>query len=842
MGAIRPLSFIKPTTAIVPLIAIFFVACSPTKYLKEGEYFLKEYSVEADNKKVMQYYPEDYVKQKPNKKIQFLNIYPYASIYNIVDPQKEEKREEKRRPVEERMNRKRLEKGKEPREKFYFSRWFRKIGEAPVVYSPVQAKKSAQQITTLLKNKGYYNAETTDSVKYKGKMASVYYNINAGKPYVIRNYRDSIEDPEVAKLLEGYFKKSQIKAGLNVDVSLFDTERENINQRMLENGYYRFAKEYIFFEVDTFVGNHQADVLISVKSPVETNIEGNQVVGRHKKYYIKEMNIYPDYEPAAIIQNKKQDVINYDTVSGEKNIKFLIAKRNKYTQAVLTRGLTIASDSIYRASKAKGSFTYYSSLSNFRLINFDFKEPANIILNGDSGRSYLNTHIKLTPQTQQSYTVELEGNTTSGKYGMASNLLYQHLNLFGGAEILDLKFKVELNNQDPGVVVSDSYFSETEYGVIAAIRFPNMVSPFKTRSFYLKYYPKTAFSIGYNFRYNASYRRSIFSSSYGYDWRSSSSMSHFFNALEFSSVKISRMDSTYLSELLKSGQFEEKYDHMILGSSYTMTYNTQNIKKSRDFHYLRIRIEPAGNILYLIEKSAKAPKLGYGEYLRDAVKANNSSASDEVVDFKVDSLNQARPDFYTLFNLPYSQYFKAEVDFRYYQILNSKNEIVYRINPGVIVPYGNSFYSPQEKRFYLGGASSMRAWQARQLGPGSFRQGKPIIYQYGDIKLEMNLEYRFKMFWVVEGALFIDAGNIWSLAEYEQLDVKKFQIDRFYKEIAIGSGVGLRLDFSFFVFRFDFGFKLYDPSISDGSRWLGMSAFNFKENKITFNFGIGYPF
>ncbi|NJO90735.1 MAG: hypothetical protein HC831_18565, partial [Chloroflexia bacterium] len=199
-------------------------------------------------------------------------------------------------------------------------------------------------------------------------------------------------------------------------------------------------------------------------------------------------------------------------------------------------------------------------MSNFRLINFEFSEKENSNAFGDTGRNYLYPHIKLTPQVSQSFTVELEGNTTSGRYGMASNLLYRHLNVFGGAEILDVKGSVELNNQEEGFD-DNSYFSDTEWGINTSIRFPNLLMPFNTRNFYLKYFPKTAFSLGYNFRYNSNYRRSIFSSSYGYDWRASEKSTHLLNLLEFSSVKISRIDSLYLVKLDSLGQFEEKYDH-----------------------------------------------------------------------------------------------------------------------------------------------------------------------------------------------------------------------------------------------------------------------------------------
>ena len=827
-------------TAYLLFFILVISSCSPTKYLKEDEYFFEGYKIEADDKKVLDYSPQDYVKQKPNKKIMGLDIYPYASIYNMVDPVKQEKREEKWQPGEEEMNRKRLEKGKEPKEKFRWTRWLRKIGEAPVIYNSVQTHKASQQITSLLKNKGYFNAKTTDSTKLDKikKKASVKYKIKAGTPYTINDYKDSIIDPEVAKLLQSYFKTSQIRRGENVDVSYFDVERQKITDLMLENGYYRFSKEYIFFEIDTFLNNHQANVLITVKSPVNTDDNGNKSVGNHQKYKFKDMNIYPDFLPASVIENNDNKIITYDTSMGRNNIKFLISKKNKYTKAVLTRGLTINTDSIYRSSKAKGSFNYYSSLSNFRLINFEMTEPKLNENSSDTGYHYLNTNIKLTPLIPQSYSIELEGNYTGGKYGMATNLVYQQLNLFGGAEILDLKFKLELNNQEPGLASSSNYFSETEVGGNATIRFPNFLMPFSSRSFYLRNFPKTAFSLGYNFRFNSSYKRAIFSTTYGYEWRSNNTMTHQLNPIEFSSVVLSNVDSAYLADLRANGQLVEKYDHMIIGGSYTFTHNTQDIKKNQNFHFFRLKVEFSGNIINAFRKASNAPKLGYGDYQKEIIKQEIKDSATVVA--TIDTLNKNYPSFYTIGNIPYAQYFKTELDYRYYQILGSKNQLVYRISPGVIIPYGNSFYSPQERRFFLGGASSMRAWPARSLGPGTYKD-KSDIYQYGDVKLEMNLEYRFKMFWMVDGALFVDAGNIWSLSQKDTIDSKKFKMNSFYRELGIGTGFGLRLDFSFFVFRFDFGIKLRDPSIPEGnSKWLGMSAFDHEQ--WTFNFGIGYPF
>jgi hypothetical protein len=302
------------------------------------------------------------------------------------------------------------------------------------------------------------------------------------------------------------------------------------------------------------------------------------------------------------------------------------------------------------------------------------------------------------------------------------------------------------------------------------------------------------------------------------------------------------MSPKYLQDILATNQFQEKYDHIILNSSYTFTYNTQDVKKKRDFIYLRSSSEAAGNILNLIYSLINPAKMGAGDYQREVyqiIADSDSSITDNDVDYYVDSLNRTLPSFYTMFNLPYAQYFKTEIDFRYYDIKTEREELVYRINPGIIFPYGNSYYSPQEKQFFLGGASSMRAWQARTLGPGSYSDSVQV-YQYGDIKLEMNIEYRFKMFWIIEGALFADAGNIWSIGKYEENESKVFRFNRFYKEIALGTGFGTRFDFSFFIIRFDFGLKIYNPSLPEGNRWIN-SEF-YKGRNWTFNFGIGYPF
>ena len=829
------------------LSGLFLFSCSPIKYIPENEHFLKEYKINSENKEVLDFNIDNYVKQKPNKKV--LGVYIYARVYNIVDPVKEAKREEERKPKEEAMNRERLAKGKDPKEKFHFTRWFRKIGEEPVLYSALQSRNSSRQIETLLHNKGYFLAKVANSVKFAGKKASVSYHIQPGKPYKVKSFKDSINDNNIRELVHTYFAQNPVKMDVNLVGDNFAKLRNSIYQLLLNNGYYKFSKEYIFFEIDTLAGNYQADITMTIKDPVSVDPGGNTIETSHEQYKLDKFFIYPDYEPKDIIKKTDNTLITHDTIPVQENVYFLINKKNKFRKSVLTQGLVIKHDSLYQEEKIQSTFKYFGSLANFRLINIDFDENNEFIDTSRHKINKLDTHIKLTPSTPQSFTVELEGNITSGRYGMGTNFNYQHLNIFGGAEILNIQFKVELNNQDPGVVVQDSYFNETEYGVNTSIQFPKLITPFNTDKLYQKNFPNTRFSLGYNFRYNSNFRRNIFSTTFGYNWKSDKQYTHELNPLQFNLVKLKDMSLSYTRDLLLTNQLKEKYDHVILGSFYAFTLNTQDIKRNRDFMYFKLTAEFAGNFLFLAHSLIKPYKLGSGDYQREVfqILANSIDSltqeeADELVDIKVEELNDSLPGFYTIFGLPYAQFFKTEIDYRYYNILNSKNELVYRINTGVILPYGNSYYAPQESQFFLGGASSMRAWQARTLGPGSYgSQSDTIqIYQYGDVKLEMNIEYRFKLFWMLEGALFLDAGNIWSLYEYNVDQSKNFRLNKFYKEIALGTGIGFRFDLSFFIIRFDFGLKLHNPALAEGERWLNIS--NVQNRDWTFNFGIGYPF
>ncbi|MFC2104941.1 BamA/TamA family outer membrane protein, partial [Bacteroidota bacterium] len=419
-------------------------------------------------------------------------------------------------------------------------------------------------------------------------------------------------------------------------------------------------------------------------------------------------------------------------------------------------------------------------------------------------------NIKLTKYFLQSYTVELQGTNSYGNIGVGGNFLYQHRSLFGGAEITDFRINGAIETIDEQNIAGNYY--TTEIGGNVTVSIPKFILPiFKGERFSKKYSPKTQISVGYNYQDRIDYRRSIANMSYGYIWDGNRYLKHSIKLLELNAVNLpyatqdfkNYIDSTYL---------KSSYDnHLVSVTNYSLIFNNQDIKKVRDFYFLRLNTEVSGNILSGISELTNASKDENGSYM--------------------------------VLGIPFSQYAKFDIDLRYYDVIDNTNSLAYRLFGGIGIPYGNSQSLPFEKMYFSGGANSIRAWNVRDLGPGAYSGGSRTRFpnQTGDIKLEANVEYRFKMFWVLEGALFVDAGNVWNLTS-DEFEGGLFRKDKFYKEFALGSGFGTRFDFSFVIFRLDLGIKLRDPALPDGDRWiLGNRSLTW-EDDFTINIGIGYPF
>ena len=414
----------------------------------------------------------------------------------------------------------------------------------------------------------------------------------------------------------------------------------------------------------------------------------------------------------------------------------------------------------------------------------------------------------IAPATRQSITFRLEGTNSGGNIGAAGNLTYGHRNLFGGSEQFDLSFKgaIETLRESQG----NRPGNMLEFGVEARLRIPKFLLPFRTDQFIRRFNPQTNVRLSYNYQRRPDYTRTLANASFGYNWQGTGDFSHLVYPLETSLV-LTPYKSQSFQDWLEGKYLYYSYEpHLIVDSRYTMVFSNQKLLKNQDFQDVRINLEAAGNLLY-------------GGY----------------------SLLGPEPEgeTYRLFGVDFAQYVKGDIDFRNYDFFYEDISLVLRGFLGAGFAYLNSSAMPFEKQYFSGGANSIRAWQVKNLGPGSYNDTTSTSYpnQTGDLKLEANMEYRFKLFWKLEAALFLDVGNIWSLSPEDDREGARFEFSDFYRELAVGTGVGTRFVFNFFIFRFDLGIPLRNPYPVDGSNWLpGYSGISGRD--LTFNIAIGYPF
>jgi hypothetical protein len=396
-----------------------------------------------------------------------------------------------------------------------------------------------------------------------------------------------------------------------------------------------------------------------------------------------------------------------------------------------------------------------------------------------------------------------------------------HRNLFGGAENLNIRLKgsIEFLRKINTSSIQNLKGIDLVYeaGIDARLTLPQFLLPLRTENFIRKYNPKTRISLAFNQQQRPDYTRRITNAGFGYTWSNFPYISHIINPLDINYVKMLRIDTLFLQEI-RNTYLEHSYeDRLITSTNYSFIFNNQDIKKLSSYTYFRINTEQAGFLLSGMYKLFGEP---------------NASGK------------------YELAGNEYAQFIKCDFDIRHYSILDDKTRIVYRFFAGVAWPYGNSVAIPFEKQYFTGGANGIRAWPVRNLGPGTYLEKRSVYPNAtADIKLEANFEYRFKLLWILEGALFVDAGNIWAIKNQDNRLGAVFMWNSFYKQIAVGTGFGVRMDFSFFIFRFDLGVKARDPSIPaelGGPRWVIFNRPNSEDYNFgyftTFHLAIGYPF
>ncbi|MCK9616642.1 MAG: BamA/TamA family outer membrane protein [Lentimicrobiaceae bacterium] len=690
------------------------------------------------------------------------------------------------------------------------NRWLKKtIGQKPVILDTVQTNTSLKQIKAYLNNKGYFSSHIAKNIKYKKKKAIVNYNIRLSTPYTIRNISYAIRDRMIDSLVTSDIPQSFLKKGDIYNAYTLEDERDRITTFLKNNGFYYFSKEYILFHVDSTLKSHQLNITIDIQDSKKqfANNSNFSETRSHPRCFINSIYIFPDFSPEVGTN------VPFDTINSGNNRYFLYKDKLRLKPKSVIRNLFLKKNSPYRMEDVQLTYNRLSGLGVIRFVNFDFSSSPDKKSTVDS--TWLDCHIQLTRNPLQRTSYGTEGTNKGGYLGITGYSTYQNINIFRGSEILNLKLKGSLEMQKNLGKSQPSneflFFNTIETGIEARFDFPRIVFPVKQERVSKFSSPNTSLTGGFNFQLRPFYKRYITNLSFGYEWKQSQTIAHILSPFEINSVRIfpSSEFTDYLNSL-KDPRYKYQYtDHLIMALKYSLIFSNQGQRHQKHFEYFRLNMETSGNSLNL-----------YSKYIDNTRNANGD---------------------YTLFNIRYAQYLRSDFDFRYYNAINPRNLIVIRAAAGLGYAYGNSKSLPFEKGFYSGGANGMRGWRIRSLGPGAFRDTSDANFdKMGDILLEGNMEYRFPIYRFLKGAFFADAGNIWTLNTNSDFPDGKFSSSTFINQIAMDAGFGIRLDFSYFIFRIDGAIPIRSPSLPQEDRWIKVPAMQIGD--IIWNFAIGYPF
>ncbi|GHT40720.1 membrane protein [Bacteroidia bacterium] len=678
----------------------------------------------------------------------------------------------------------------------WHNRVLRKIGEAPVIFDSTAVEKTVAEFERLLVNAGYVHATVSSEVHLRKKKADVVYKIVGNTPYRINNYQLSANDYQLPIADE-----SSIKKGDLFNRTHLDAERNRLTTELRNQGYYAFTKDNIMFDADSTQNANAVDLELKFREIARANVgdSASSTYFPFKKYYFDKVKILVDYDPLTM-----PSAANYprkDSIVSDDYTIFFLGKSPSLRPKTLVRNTFIASGQEYSQLQEDRTYSAFSNLHALSNIHIRFNEK----MRNDS--LFLDATVLTMPTRRQGISFSVEGTNTAGDLGVASSANYTHRNLFRGSEML--RFSVR------GAYETMSNFSNPywEFGTELALHIPKFIVPFSDQKLARRLKTATEFSVLYNYQTRPEYDRILFSGSIGYNWqnRNKFAATHRFDLLNVDYIHLPRIDATFLNNLPSDARYFGYTDQFIVSMDYSFLKSTFDPSiKQHDAYSLRLSVESSGNVLYSVRTLLGATKNEQGSY--------------------------------KLFDTYFAQFLKGDFDFSKTIVIDPQNSVAWRIGGGIGFPYGNSDLLPFEKRYYSGGANSVRAWSVRELGPGAYvpNSSSTFFNQSGDIKLDLNVEYRTRLFWKLEAAAFVDAGNIWTIRDYEGQAGGQFKFSTFWEQIAVGYGLGLRLDLDYFLVRLDAGEKAYDPSKQGKDRWTILHP-NFHSN-FAWHIAVGYPF
>ena len=755
---------------------LLLASCSVTKYVPDGAYLLDDVHIETDNKEVKPGNLSLFIRQNPNAKW-FSLIKTQLYVYNWSGSDSTK----------------------------WVNRMLRRLGDAPVIFNDKEATRTQEEMTKAVQNMGYMGASVDVVRQVKKKKMKLLYKVKTGKVYTVRSLKYDIKDPKVAEYMQNDSAQTLLRVGMNFDANVLDAERQRIASNLLQHGYYRFNKEYISYTADTVRNTYLVDLTLHLDLYKPYNEAPSQP---HRQYTINRVNFITDYnvlESSSLSSIEVNDSLHY------KGYPIYYKDKLYLRPKLLLNNLRFAPGELFNEQDVESTLSNFARLQVLKYTNIRFYETQ------QNDSSKLNAYVLLTKGKPQSVSFELEGTNSAGDLGAAASVAFQHRNLFRGSELFKIKLRgaYEAVSGLQGGGYNKNY---TELGAEATVNFPRFMFPFLSNEFKSRIRATTEFGLQYNYQMRPEFTRIVASAGWSYRWGLQRQRAqHRIDLLDINYLYMPWIESSFKEHYLdQDDNYILRYNYenrLIVRTGYSYTYNSAgkallNGTSANNSYTIRFNFESAGNLLYAIAKASHVEQNDDGEYM--------------------------------LLNTPFAQYIKADFDFARNFVIDRRNSLAFHFGVGVAVPYGNAAMLPFEKRYFSGGANSVRGWSVRDLGPGTFPGDNNFMNQSGDVKLDISLEYRTRLFWKFRGAFFVDAGNIWTLRDYKEQPGGQFKLDKFYKQLAVAYGLGLRMDLDFFILRFDGGMKAINPSGKGKGRYpIAHPDFG---RDFAFHFAVGYPF
>ena len=686
----------------------------------------------------------------------------------------------------------------------WYNRWLRRLGKPPVIYNAELTDASRRQLRQALINRGYMDAGVVvDTMFYpERKRADVVYRISTGQPHIISSIDYNVTDSTLRSILESDSSLVEIQPGDIFDRNKLDNVRSVIARRLRNEGYYAFNREYITFTADTVRGSKEIDLTLNLRN----SLRNDTIEHQHRIYKIRSVTFVTEDVANAV----PADTVDY------RNIRVIYGNDCYIRPSTLYDMCFIEPNQLYSSENIDRTYAALSRLSILHFINIEMRPGGS-----DDNAEYLDAVINISRNKKHSVSVELEGTNSEGDLGFGVGATYQNRDLTRRSELLTVKLRAsyESISGDLDGIINDRY---TEYAAEVGLTSPKFELPFASRAFKKRMQATTEYALSFNYQERPEYTRVIAGLAWRWKWDNRKfgyNRRHVLDVVDINYVRLPRSVDNFVDEIAPSNPLlRYAYeDHFIMRTGYTFSRTNRRIPTAEVNAFamqpyistMRFSVEMAGNLLYGLSSLFAS---------------------------------RGADDVYKVFDIQFAQYLKGEFDYTFARNFNSRNSLAVHAGFGMAYPYGNSSMVPFEKRFYAGGANNVRGWGVRTLGPGCYDARNYVsdfMNQSGDISLALSMEYRAKLFWVLEGALFIDAGNIWTIHNYPNQPGGQFKFDEFYKQIAAAYGLGLRMDFTYFLLRFDLGLKAHNPAMNQ-ERWPLLHP---KWGRDTnFHFSVGYPF